>query len=53
MILLPDDMEDAILLWEAWRDKVIDVCKLSHKVVGVIKDFNGALVGVLAGGCQL
>lgn len=53
MVLLPDDMKDAILLREARRDKVINVCKLSYKAVGIVEDLVGALVSVLAGSHEL
>lgn len=53
MVLLPDDMKDAILLREARRDKVINVCKLSYKAVGIVEDLVGVLVSVLAGSHEL
>lgn len=53
MILLPDHMKDPVLLRKAWRNKVVDVCKLGHKAMSIIKNLVGALVCVLAGCCQL
>ncbi len=38
VVLLEDDFEDAILLWEAGRHVVEDICQLHHKFMRGVQD---------------